>query len=186
MRKTLPKQTGIAQQPASGKELPMIADIRHILYATDLSENSTHALQYAARIAERFGADLTVLHVIEDLGRPAQVQINAYLGEGEWERLEKDRNRFVLDQVSQRVDAFCAEIGDASGSCPFKPRDVMVRKGSAPEVILKEAEQIGADLIVMGTHGYGVFADALLGGTARRVVRRSRVPVMVVRPPEEE
>jgi nucleotide-binding universal stress UspA family protein len=40
-------------------------------------------------------------------------------------------------------------------------------------------------MIVMGTHGYGVFKDALMGGTARRVVRRSPVPVMVVRLPDE-
>jgi nucleotide-binding universal stress UspA family protein len=52
--------------------------------------------------------------------------------------------------------------------------------------ILKQAEQTGCDVIVMGTHGQGMFAEALLGSTARRVVHRSQTPVLVVRLPEDK
>jgi len=54
------------------------------------------------------------------------------------------------------------------------------------EAILAAAAEIGADLIVMGTHGHGTLADVMMGSTARRVLRRSKKPVLVVRLPEEE
>ena len=50
---------------------------------------------------------------------------------------------------------------------------------------LKQAEEKNCDLIVMGTHGHGTLADVMLGSTARRVVRRSLKPVLVVRLPKE-
>jgi nucleotide-binding universal stress UspA family protein len=61
---------------------------------------------------------------------------------------------------------------------------VVVKTGEAVNRILEQAQQTGCDLIVMGTHGQGKFAEALMGSTARRVVRRSRTPVLVVRLPE--
>ena len=54
------------------------------------------------------------------------------------------------------------------------------------DIILEVAEEKGVDLIVMGTHGYGMVKDALMGGTARRIVRRCNIPVMVVRSKESD
>jgi nucleotide-binding universal stress UspA family protein len=52
--------------------------------------------------------------------------------------------------------------------------------------ILEEAENKGYDMVVMGAHGQGVLANALIGSTSRRVIRRSKTPVLVVRLPEED
>ena len=52
--------------------------------------------------------------------------------------------------------------------------------------ILTTAEDSHCDLIVMGSHGYGALEDAMLGGTARRVLRRAKVPVLLVRLSEDE
>ena len=60
---------------------------------------------------------------------------------------------------------------------------IIVKEGVAADEILHQAELNNADVIIMGTRGYGMFKDALIGGTARRVVRRSNIPVMVVRLP---
>ena len=59
-----------------------------------------------------------------------------------------------------------------------------VRRGNPVEEIIKSAEEHNCDLIVMGTHGQGTLADVMLGSTARRVIRRSKIPVLVVRLPE--
>jgi nucleotide-binding universal stress UspA family protein len=61
-----------------------------------------------------------------------------------------------------------------------------VIKGHPADEILTQAEKRNCDLIVMGTQGHGILEDALLGSTARRVVRRSKKPVLVVRLPEED
>ena len=57
--------------------------------------------------------------------------------------------------------------------------------GNPVEKIISHSEQEKFDLIVMGTHGHGKLEDAMIGSTARRVVRRSEIPVLVVRLPME-
>jgi nucleotide-binding universal stress UspA family protein len=53
-------------------------------------------------------------------------------------------------------------------------------------VILDDAHNGDFDLVVMGTHGHSVFVDAMMGGTARRVLRRCKKPVLAVRLPKED
>jgi len=59
----------------------MIPEIKRILYATDLSENAKHAFTYAATIANKFDAKITVLHVVETIPSNTEWQIVEYLGE---------------------------------------------------------------------------------------------------------
>jgi nucleotide-binding universal stress UspA family protein len=61
---------------------------------------------------------------------------------------------------------------------------IFIRNGLPVEEILSLAEEKKADMIVLGTHGYGMLQDTLMGGTVRRVLRRSRQPVLIVRNPE--
>ena len=56
----------------------------------------------------------------------------------------------------------------------------VLREGDATEEILQAADDAGADLIVMGTHGRGAIARALLGSTAEAVVRHANCPVLTV------
>ena len=62
--------------------------------------------------------------------------------------------------------------------------DVKVRNGHPVEEIIAESIASDYDVIVMGTHGHGILAGAMMGSTAMRVVRRSHVPVMVIRLPK--
>jgi nucleotide-binding universal stress UspA family protein len=68
-------------------------------------------------------------------------------------------------------------------SCPFIVEDILIKEGIPVDEILKTADSKDCDMVVMGTHGYGMLADALIGSTARRVVRRCKKPVMVIRRP---
>jgi nucleotide-binding universal stress UspA family protein len=54
------------------------------------------------------------------------------------------------------------------------------------EEILREVDASGCDIVVMGTRGHGIMADAMMGSTSRRVLRRCKKPVLVVRLPERE
>ena len=85
--------------------------------------------------------------------------------------------RDVLHQFSETVK----ESQDGDG---FVTDDIIVVRGNPVEEILKYSEETNCDLIVMGTHGQGTLADAMMGSTARRVLRRSEKPVLVVRLPE--
>jgi nucleotide-binding universal stress UspA family protein len=64
--------------------------------------------------------------------------------------------------------------------------DIIVKIGNPVEEILLEVEDKSYDMVVMGAHGHNALANALMGSTSRRVVRRSKKPVLVVRLPEED
>ena len=155
-----------------------IPEIKKILYATDLSKNARHAFVYAASIAHRYGAGITILHVLE--APPMSVY---FLGE-QWEEIKEKNVKKAITEVNTRLDKFRANMSTELSSHPFSIDDIVVKTGIPEELILREAEKGDFDVVVMGTHGHGAFADAMMGSTARRVLRRSKIPVLVVQLPE--
>lgn len=162
----------------------MLPQIKNILYATDLSENARYAYQYAASLGQQYGARITILHVIEKLSAETFLQIQGYVGEEKWKKLHEERQADFISTIKGRLSNFCDDISSEVDACTFQVDKIIVKEGIAADEILHQAELNDADLIVMGTRGFGMFKEALMGGTARRVVRRSAIPVMVVRLPE--
>jgi arsenite transporter len=68
--------------------------------------------------------------------------------------------------------------------CPITEDNVMVRIGNPAKEIVAAAEEGNFDLIILGTHGHGKFAESVIGSVAGDVIRQSRRPVMVVRLPD--
>ncbi|MDP2645409.1 MAG: universal stress protein [Desulfobacterales bacterium] len=163
----------------------MIPEIKKILYATDLSENSRLAFSYAASIANRFGAGVTILYVMEALSSNAAAQITAYIGDEEWAAIKKRNQQEVIETLKTRLEAFCAEAGGELPECPFITEKTLVEVGHPSTVILEHAHKDDFDLVVMGTHGHSALVDVMMGGTARRVLRRCKKPVLTVRLPKE-
>lgn len=162
----------------------MIPEIEKILYATDLSESAQHSFGYAASLSDRYGAGITILHVMEDLSPSTLMRVKSIMGEDQWLELLEHNRQEIIDSMRKRLEEFCDEMGDQHTACSFKVADILITDGPSVATILETAETTGADLIVMGTHGYGSFKEALMGSTARRVVRRSPVPVLTVRQPK--
>ena len=164
----------------------MLPQIKNILYATDLSDNARYAYNYTASLAQQYGADITILHVIETLSAETFLQIHGYVGEEKWKKLQEEKEADFISRIRGRLSDFCDEISKDVDACAFQVDKIIVKEGVAADEILHQAELNDADIIVMGTRGFGMFKEALMGGTARRVVRRSLIPVMVVRLPEEK
>lgn len=162
----------------------MLPQIKNILYATDLSENARYAYNYAASLAQQYDARITILHVIEKLTAETFLQIHGYVGEEKWNKLQQEKQADFIAKIKGRLGDFCGEISNEVDACSFQVEKIIVKEGIAADEILHQAGLNDADLIVMGTRGFGMFKEALMGGTVRRVVRRSIVPVMVVRLPE--
>ena len=156
-----------------------IPEIKKILYTTDLSKNARHAFVYAASMAHRYGAGITILHVLE--APPLSVH---FLGE-QWEEIKEKNVEKAISEVNSRLDKFRANMSTELASHPFTVDDILIKTGVPEKEILHEVEKGDFDVVVMGTHGHGAFADAMMGSTARRVLRRSKKPVLVIRLPEE-
>lgn len=164
----------------------MLPTIQKILYATDLSEHAEYAFGYAALMANTFNAQLTVVHVIEEMAATGRSLLIDYLGQDRWDEISSQKNESFQENVRSRLEEFCDEMKAAFTECPFVVERTVVRDGRAPEEILYETEKGLYDLLIMGSHGRGFVADALMGNTARRVVRRCKIPVTVIRLPEEK
>ena len=163
----------------------MVPEIKKILFSTDLSENANYAFGYAASIANRFGAGITLLHVL-DHGSPYResLLINV-LGEKKWQEIVKENEANIVEMFKDRLKNFCDEMATQLPACEFITDKIEVKVGHPVDMILEEVEKTNCDLVVMGAHGHGVLGDAMMGSVSRRVLRRCQKPVLVVRLPEE-
>jgi len=162
----------------------MIPEIKKIFYATDLSENARHSFGYAASLANSYGAGITMLHVLEDVSAYQDSLVINVIGEQKWDELRKNKEQVVLDTIRERLEKFCEDVSRELPACPFITDDIIVKIGNPVEEILQEVDASGCDIVVMGTRGHGIMADAMMGSTSRRVLRRCKKPVLVVRLPE--
>ncbi len=138
--------------------------IRTILYPTDFSPHSDLACQLASSLARDYGARLILVHVIHE---PAVV--------------------YGMGPIAPDVDAAEVELKSWAGliGTQFAPVDVEYRLviGSPAAEILRLADTVKSDLIVMGTHGRGGFGRLVLGSVAEQVLREASCPVVTIRAP---
>lgn len=175
-------------------DLPQV-NIRKILYTTDLSESARQAFAYAVSLADAYGASLSILHVMAE-DPTLETGIIGYIGEEQWQAIKQQNRREAQEALIGKrrthmalrdgLTQFAADNTSAMAAKPVTTDEVFVLRGNPVEQIVKTAESEGCDLIVMGTHGLGAIADAVMGSTARRVIRRCQIPVLVVRLPDEE
>jgi len=164
--------------------MKMALDIKNILFATDLSENARYALEYASTIANRFGAAITILHVLEELSPSSLGLVSEIVGKERWADLKKRNEEKVITSIRTRIENGCSEISQSIPECPFIVQRIIVKTGHPVDQIIHYAEKKDCDMVVIGSHGHGIFSEAMLGSTSRRVLRKCSKPVLVVRLPE--
>ena len=170
--------------------LPTV-QIKKILYTTDLSESAVHAYAYAVSLANLYGAGIAILHVLAEF--PGEEFITNMINTNTWEEIKNRHYSKARDQLigkrrdhvalKEVLEAF-SEESKADGEAEATVTDeVLIKSGTPAEVIVDTAQELDCDLIVMGTRGHSALADALIGSTAKWVVRNSPIPVLVIRLP---
>lgn len=144
--------------------------VTRIVCATDFSPISIEAFHMALGLARRFKAEITLLHVVEnlpDIKDPTYVPI-----------LDIGPLRDDLDQgATTRMKALIAEAGDLAAK--IEPR---VAFGRAYKEVLRCSVEERADLLVIGAQGHGVFEHMFFGSNAQHMIRGATCPVLTVRP----
>ena len=143
--------------------------IERILVPTDFSPHSKEATAWAAALAGRFGASITLCHVYQP--------VSMILPEG-----------FVLksaEEIATLLHALDASLAEAraelAGLAPGVTVDSVLLQGAPFAEIVRHARENRFDLIVVGTHGRTGLRHALLGSVAEKVVRKAPCPVLTVR-----
>lgn len=140
---------------------------KRILCAVDFSPPSLGALRYASDLARDLRAELVVLHVIA----PPDYPTSLFAADTVFPELHHHQR----DHAAAELARAHAEVADGVAA------RTAIREGVPHEQILAEAAASGCDLIVVATHARNDLEHALLGGTAERIVRESRVPVLTRR-----
>jgi len=158
----------------------MVPQIKKILFATDLSQNSFRAFLYAVDMARSHDAKIIVLHAIERM--PKEVRFVGVL-----QRIEEKERTEMVEQMQELVQGFCkgaeAQVGPP---CLELASKILVRIGHPPEEILKAADEEGCDVVVLGTHGKGFLVHTFLGSVSNAVLHRTQKPVFIIPLPLEE
>ncbi len=142
--------------------------IRSIVAATDLSAPARHAADRAARLAQRTGASLTLMHAASG---SALDQLRRLVGNGE------EISRTLLDDSRRRLHELAAALAARYGL----RIDDEVAVGASVDEIVRISGERNADLVVTGTRGSAFVRSHLVGSTAERIVKRSLKPVLMVR-----
>jgi len=141
--------------------------MKKILVPVDFSDITTEVLDYAIHLANEDSSSITVLHVAPPSpifpGPDAEpIMMQTYVNE-ELDR-EKDELHAITEHIhKQGIEAYSVLL-----------------QGSIIDTIIDEAKEIKADMIVMGKESHGLLYRTLLGTTSEGVIRRARIPVLII------
>lgn len=166
----LKKEASIMADQSIPAVLPTV-QYQRILHATDFSPLSAHAMAHALKLAQTFGAQLHLLHVVDEAAYywvaagPDALPLGPLPVD-----LAKTAENLMQRLVQTHVPAGMVCVHKVIVGRPFVE-------------IIRYAEEEKCSLIVVGTHGRGAIVHALMGSTAERVVRKAPCPVLTVRDP---
>jgi len=142
---------------------------KHILLPIDGSDSSVRAVEKGVALAKALDAKVTLMSAIEQY--PAGLRGSVY-------RAEDSPVRQAAKDAAAHWLGAAQEVAAASG---IKAEQLILEEGSVYQCILAAAEQSGADLIVMGSHGAGALERLLVGSQTQRVLAHTSLPVLVLR-----
>ena len=132
--------------------------MKHILVATDLTARSDRAIERAFSLARETGAELTILHAVDD-ELPAS----------------------VADQIKAEAEASIERLCQGPAGQGLRAVHRRVGFGRGLELVLRHAEEVAADLLVLGVHRNASGRGLFVGTTVERIIRHGETPVLVVR-----
>ena len=142
---------------------------KHILVPVDGSETSLQAVSKAAELAKVFNSEVTAVYVLDPYPFTGVGADFAY-GQAQYLSAATAEANKALEDVTERMKD------------PGVTVKTLVGEGHAiHEGIVRVGENVGADLIVMGSHGRRGLEKLVLGSVAQRVLQTAKVPVLVVR-----
>ncbi len=141
---------------------------KSIVWANDGSEAAQRALPLVKEMARPGGATITIVHVVE--------RVEGSGGVGPTRRVDEPQLQAELERLASELEQ------DGFNASLYINADVGARPANE---IIKQAREVGADLIVVGSHGHTIIGGLLLGSVAYRLLHVAPCPVLVV-PPERK
>lgn len=158
----------------------MLPTIKTVLFPTDIGPQAINVLKYAEALATAHGAEIVLLHVIEPLPHHALSVINEYMAEDAARALRESGIAELRHDVERQLLDFLREESTSGQSEGLAMPTVRIVEGAPAASILDEAQSVGADAIVMGSHGHSTLGEIVMGSVASKVLHKAEIPVFVV------
>jgi len=162
----------------------MIPKIKNILYATSLGPGAPYVFRYALSLAGAYHAKIFIVSAIEPLSTFGQSLVELYISDHQSEHIHEDACRTVKNNLFAKAEKLIAKESNSIPNGLAVIGEIAVIEGLPAQVILAKAEEIGADMIVMGCQRHTILEKAMLGSTARKVTHDATIPICLVRIPE--
>jgi len=139
-----------------------------ILVPIDFSDYGRQAMDHAVDLARAIGAEIVLFHAFD---RPAPPKVPA-------------TDKALRDYLDRAFDEACTRLEELAAGIEGVTTRAVCTEGRPWSEILAAVKREKCDLVCMSSHGRGALADVLVGGVTEKVLHRSTVPVLVVRPPK--
>jgi nucleotide-binding universal stress UspA family protein len=159
----------------TGSHKPAWPQLRQILLPTDFSGCANYALPYAAALARAAQARIICVHVVEPV-----VPTVGYTGLAEPLPIAD-----ISDQLEGSAERELPKLAECDECAGLEIEEVIVHGDPAAEIV-RVADELQVDLIVISSHGRTGLGRIIFGSTAEAVVRHAVCPVLVVKPPPSE
>lgn len=158
----------------------MLPVYRTILFACDLSENGPSAFRHALTLARSQEGRIHLLHVMPEMGAGTTAYVANLVGRERFAEIEISHEREAIGALRAELDGLVRRELKVCAEDWCRIAEIEVCRGNPVVEILKAADRLNADLILLGGHGKEMLKHAFLGSVAEKVLKGSRRPVLIV------
>ena len=154
--------------------------INKILYASDIDKGSRPAFRAAMSLCGRYDSEITYLHVIEPLPSSAQNLLKGLVDTADVEDMYQKSLVDLKTKMEKRISQFFEDEVEFHNFLDSNKVNSCIEEGTAWETIIKVADEIDADVIVMGTRTHSSVGQFFSGSTANKVMLHTKRPLLII------
>lgn len=160
----------------------MAIDIKNILVAKDLSEQSSKVVRYALELASKFRAQVHVLHVVPTVDHAVLNMVALSMGADKLAQLNAANEAELAEQTRQQLKQIIQEEAELIQEEILHPPKIEVHHGDPAPMILEISDKLDVDMIVLGSHSKGKLHYAFLGSVAEKILHKTNRAMVIVPP----
>lgn len=154
--------------------------INKILYASDIEKGSRPAFRAAMSLCGKYESEITYLHVIEPLSSSAQNLIKNLVDTKDVDGIYQKSLVNLKNKIEERISHFFEQEIEFHDTLDISKVESRIEEGTSWETIIKVADEIDADVIVMGTRTHSAVGQFFSGSTANKVMLNTKRPLLII------
>lgn len=150
--------------------------MKKILIALDYNPTAQHILEAGYELARSMGAEVILMHVVADYTYYSSLDYSPILGFDQFSNL----GAMQLDSVAQLENAANEYLEHLKSQVGDPSTKTLIKDGDAGEAIVEASDNLGVDVVVLGSHSRRGLDKILMGSVAEKVLRKSKIPLYII------